>query len=201
MRTFSQFAHGSLRFVLTPETGADYAVEQPASAGNPLRKDVRTFTTRTVRDPFFFDLARMEHAVRELRFDDLFSRMLGRDGGVRPLIPACDVLESGEHDVALVDLPGVVQEKITLEAEDNMLTISGKRTRPDTDEARRLERPIGEFVRSLALPHDIDAREVAAHYEDGVLEIRVPKPAEYRRKPERIALDRGGVVRKRAAKK
>jgi hypothetical protein len=39
-------------------------------------------TTRTVRDPFFFDLAAIEHAVSQ-RFDELFSRMLGRDGEAR----------------------------------------------------------------------------------------------------------------------
>jgi HSP20 family protein len=157
-------------------------------------------TTRMVRDPFFFDLAAMEHAVREQRFDDFFSRMLGRDGEAHPWIPTCDVLETREHYLVLVDLPGVKEDKITLECEDGMLTIAGERTRPAADEARRLERPIGEFVRSLALPHEVEAGEVVASYSDGVLEIQVPKPAEHRHKPQKIPL-KGAKTQRRTSRK
>jgi HSP20 family protein len=157
-------------------------------------------TTRMVRDPFFFDLAAMEHAVREQRFDEFFSRMLGRDGEARHWIPTCDVLETREHYLVLVDLPGVKEDKITLECEDGMLTIAGERTRPAADEARRLERPIGEFVRSLALPHEVEAGEVVASYSDGVLEIQVPKPAEHRHKPQKIPL-KGAKTQRRTSRK
>ena len=60
---------------------------------------------------------------------------------------------------------------------------------------RRFERPYGEFVRSLALPEGLDEENIVADYRDGVLEIRVPKPAQ--RKPKRIALSGGRKELKR----
>src|SRR5881397_1523985 len=107
-------------------------------------------TTQRVRDPFFFDVAAMEQAATEQRFEELFGRMLGHDGAItRPYIPWVDVLETGDQYLVLVDLAGVDEDKIVCEWKDGILTVSGKRTRPECDEARRLERPIGEFVRSI----------------------------------------------------
>lgn len=83
------------------------------------------------------------------------------------------------------DLPGVSEEDINLQMEDNVLTISGERTAEhETQEGyHRLERAFGGFSRSLTLPAGIDPHGVQAHFDRGVLEVRIPKPEQ--KKPGR----------------
>ncbi len=73
-----------------------------------------------------------------------------------------------------------------------MLTISGERTADNEERAEgyyRVERSFGRFARSMTLPDGIDADRISADFDDGVLEVRIPKPAE--RKPHRVAIGAG----------
>ena len=107
----------------------------------------------------------------------------------RRWVPAMDLLETGDHFVLRADLPGVSQEDVSIELEDNVLTVAGERKSDHETKGEgfyRVERAFGSFSRSLTLPKGVDADGVSAAFADGVLEVRIPKPEA--RKPRRIAI-------------
>ena len=102
-------------------------------------------------------------------------------------LPAVDVWETDNEVVLSFDLPGIPEDKITVELDDNVLTVSGgrERTQEHTSERfYRFERRFGTFSRSVTLPAGVTESDITANYKDGVLEVRVPKPEE--QKPKRI---------------
>jgi HSP20 family protein len=104
-------------------------------------------------------------------------------------LPAVDVWETDEELVLSFDLPGIQEDKIAVELDDNVLTVSGEREREEKAEGERFyryERRFGTFSRSVTLPAGVDEDSIKAEYKDGVLEIRVPKPEEP--KPKRISV-------------
>lgn len=113
----------------------------------------------------------------------------GSGGTMRRWVPAMDLLETADHFVLRADLPGMTQEDVKIELEDSTLTVSGERKSEHEDKQEgyyRVERAFGGFSRSLTLPKGVDAAAVTASFDNGVLEIRVPKPEE--RKPRRISI-------------
>jgi HSP20 family protein len=73
-----------------------------------------------------------------------------------------------------------------------VLTISGERKSDHGHRSEgyyRIERAVGTFSRSLTLPEGIDPENIKASFNNGVLEVRVPKPEE--RKPRRVAINVG----------
>jgi HSP20 family protein len=110
-------------------------------------------------------------------------------GGVRRWVPSMDLVETDEHFVLGADLPGLTEADVSIELEDNVLTVAGERKaeREDKEEGfYRMERSFGQFRRSLTLPEGVDADKIAATFDKGVLEVRIPKPEE--RKPRRVAI-------------
>jgi HSP20 family protein len=111
----------------------------------------------------------------------------------RDWIPATDLSEDQGEYVVRADLPGVTEQDVQIELQDNVLTISGER-KSEREERKngyyRIERASGRFSRSLTLPKGVDAESVRAHFQNGVLEVRIPKPAE--RKPHRVTIKAGG---------
>lgn len=82
-----------------------------------------------------------------------------------------------EYEIS-VDLPGMSQQDIQLELNDNVLCIRGKKS--DVTETKdkqfyRVERSYGEFQRTLALPEDANRDDIHAQMKDGVLTIRIPR--------------------------
>jgi HSP20 family protein len=106
-------------------------------------------------------------------------------------VPALDVWETPTEVVYAFDLPGIPEEDISVEVKDDTLTVSAERAKTDeTSESGfyRFERRYGSFARAVGLPQGVDQDHIAARYENGVLEIRVPKPEE--QKPKRIELSK-----------
>jgi HSP20 family protein len=104
-------------------------------------------------------------------------------------MPAVDVWETDKELVLSFDLPGIPEDKIAVELEDNILTVSGERERTQehsNDRFYRFERRYGSFSRSVTLPTGVNEDSIQADYRDGVLEVRVPKPEE--QKPKRIQI-------------
>jgi HSP20 family protein len=102
-------------------------------------------------------------------------------------LPAVDVWETDNEVVLSFDLPGIPEDKITVELDDNVLTVSGERERTQehtSERFYRFERRFGTFSRSVTLPTGVTESDITANYKDGVLEVRVPKPEE--QKPKRI---------------
>jgi HSP20 family protein len=113
----------------------------------------------------------------------------GGNGGARRWTPAMDLVETDEHFVLRADLPGLTESDVNIELEDNVLTVSGERKAEHESKGEgfyRVERAFGSFSRSLTLPKGIDPEAVEASFENGVLEVRVPKPEE--RKPRKITI-------------
>src|SRR4029450_8149835 len=114
-------------------------------------------------------------------FDMPFSSGFGPTGQLfTGWSPAFDLYESGDHLVAVVELPGMRKEDIDISLHDGTLTISGERKRESTngEAARRTERYVGTFRRSITLPTRVDAGKVSATYENGILKVTLPKAEE-----------------------
>jgi HSP20 family protein len=109
----------------------------------------------------------------------------------RRWLPPMDLVETPDHYVLRADLPGLSERHVNVQLEDNVLTISGERKAEHEDQHEgyyRLERAFGAFSRSLTLPDGVDPDGVQAHFDRGVLEIRVPKPEQKKPKTVQIAL-------------
>ena len=116
----------------------------------------------------------------------------GNGGAMRRWLPAMDLVETDEHFVLRADLPGMGEDDVKIELEDNTLSISGERKAEHESKNEgyyRVERAFGSFSRSLTLPQGVDPASVAASFDRGVLEVRIPKPEE--RKPRRIEIGTG----------
>src|SRR5947209_9527157 len=124
-------------------------------------------------------------------------RLLGvfREGngtGERSWVPALDVWETDDAYVYAFDLPGIPEDKVSVEFEDGMLTVSAERERTEQasdDKFFRYERRFGTFTRTLGLPQGVKEDDISARFENGVLEIHVRKPEEV--KPRRIQIGVG----------
>ena len=113
----------------------------------------------------------------------------GNGSSLRRWYPAMDLVETEDHFVLRADLPGIPEEDVKLELEDNVLTVAGDRKAEHEAKGEgfyRVERATGTFSRSLTLPEGIDPEGVRASFDRGVLEVRIPKPEE--RKPRRIQI-------------
>jgi HSP20 family protein len=135
-------------------------------------------TNLLVRDPFL---------AAPFRLMDEILRTGGNGKSVTGFTPALDIRETEEEYWLLFDLPGVAPEDVSIEVNDQMLTVSGSRApSPEPGRAQQIERPFGSFVRNLTLPKGVDSDAITADYAHGVLTLKVPKPATA--KPKRISI-------------
>lgn len=115
---------------------------------------------------------------------------------MRGWIPAVDVEESTDEFFVRAEIPGVNPDDVTIDYENGLLTLRGERRFESEREDRqyhRIERAYGSFTRSFVLPATVDAERAEASFQDGVLELRMPKREEA--KPRRIPI--GGSAQKR----
>jgi HSP20 family protein len=88
-----------------------------------------------------------------------------------------------------VDLPGVKKEDIKVDVEDNMLKISGERSfkkEVKEEDYYKVETSFGKFQRNFTLPDNVDAENIKASTDNGVLEIVLPKIAEKKKETKKI---------------
>lgn len=96
--------------------------------------------------------------------------------GEQLLAPPIDIDETDSEYIVTADLPGVKKEDISIECSGNQLTISAERKaenmerRPDFQ-----ERFYGTYQRSFTMPADVNADNIEASYDAGVLTVCVPK--------------------------
>jgi HSP20 family protein len=120
-----------------------------------------------------------EFAELRNRFDRMFGD-LSPDSG-RKWMPAIDVERRDGTLIMRADMPGVKPEGISIEVEDDVLTVSGEHEEAKEEKDKhylRRERRYGFFSRSIALPAGVDASKILAETHDGVLEVKVPLPEE-----------------------
>ena len=104
-------------------------------------------------------------------------------------IPALDVWETDNEIVYALDLPGIPEDKISVELDDGALTISAERERTQEeseDRFYRFERRHGTFSRTFGVPQGVTEGDIHADYRNGVLEVHVKKPEQP--KPRRIQI-------------
>lgn len=114
----------------------------------------------------------------------------GRDGGLPVFQPQVDVREKGDCYLLAFDLPGMSKDQIKIDFHDGRLTVSGERSvenRTDDDKFHRVERSYGRFERSFQMPADVSGDKIQARFEDGVLEVLLPKTEVS--KPKSIAIE------------
>lgn len=122
-------------------------------------------------------------------FDESWPATGARNGGT--WYPAVNVEETSDQLVLTAELPGMSEDDIELELENNILTISGEKRaeREEGGEDRRFhlwERSYGSFQRSFTLPRTVEADGIEARFKDGVLFVHMPKQEEA--KGRRIAI-------------
>jgi HSP20 family protein len=91
--------------------------------------------------------------------------------------PPINVFQQGDNLVAIIELAGVNKSELEIQAKDNTLRISGKKSiaYPEKVSLHRRERLSGTFDRTLTVPIQIDAERIKAEYRDGVLALFIPR--------------------------
>src|ERR1700678_2663883 len=112
-------------------------------------------------------------------FQDSINRLLSEDGiKARPWAPAVDIVETENELILKADVPGVELKDIDIQLENGTLTVKGERKFEKEEKNKgfhRMERSYGSFVRIFTVPDTVDAEQVKAGYEAGVLTITLPK--------------------------
>jgi HSP20 family protein len=129
-------------------------------------------------------LVRFREPLRNFPMNAEFERLINTvfespARSAQPWTPPLDVWETEDDLVYAFDVPGVPEDKIAVEIEDNTLTVSGSRERAENVEDERFfryERRFGDFTRSVALPQGCGESEAQAYYANGALEVHVKKP-------------------------
>jgi len=132
--------------------------------------------------------------TRDSIFDDLFHELyslptsfLSKSG--MDLSPRIDISETdGEYKIE-AELPGINQKEIDVKIDNNILTIKGKKEDVKEEKEKNYhlrERYYGAFQRSISLPNNIEPEKIKASFENGVLNISVPKSD--KRTPKKIEI-------------
>ncbi|HWM91007.1 MAG TPA: Hsp20/alpha crystallin family protein [Thermoanaerobaculia bacterium] len=128
------------------------------------------------RDPFF-------------RLFDSFFSTDAQGEETRSWVPPVDIQETGDSYLFHAELPGMTKEDIHITLENNVLRVSGERKfekDAKKESYHRVERTYGTFARTFSLPTQVDAENVQAAFENGILTVTIPKAEQA--KPRRIAI-------------
>ena len=118
-----------------------------------------------------------------------FQREMSRSVEPNGWMPAVDIFEDKESIQVRAEIPGVKNEDVKIDVENNILTLRGDRRLENEDKKdgyHRIERFYGSFTRQFMLPRTVDAEHIDAQLKDGVLTVRIPKKAEV--KPRSISV-------------
>lgn len=134
-------------------------------------------------------------------FEDLFGRFFGTEGASTGW-PAggyevpMDVFYTQDALLIRLDLPEVNPDEVEVSVQENTLLINGNRRFPYDPETVRFVRRgtfYGDFTQRVRLGRGLDLDKISAHYESGVLELRIPYSEEVQ--PKRIQIEVGGQKR------
>lgn len=128
-------------------------------------------------------------------FDDMFKTdWLGGTTNVNSIgtsIPAVNIQESEVNFTVAVAAPGKRKEDFNIELDNDVLTISSeekkeKETADKNGRFTRKEFSYSNFKRAFSLPESVDSNKIAASYNNGVLEINLPKKEEAKVQAKRL---------------
>ncbi len=133
-------------------------------------------------------------------FDYIFGNVLKPNiEEAERFVPACDFVEGADYFAISLDMPGIEQKDIQIEAKDGVLLISGERKQQTSfleGDFFRNERFYGQFERSFGLPKEFNVDKIEAHFENGVLSIMVPKSEHSQTKKIEIQSEKTGFFSK-----
>jgi HSP20 family protein len=150
---------------------------EPRRAPAPFEKTERWFEN-FFRRPFPLMGARWWPGLRMPEFEEV--------------APSVDIFEDGDNVIVKAELPGMSKEDIHVTLTEDTLPVSGEKKKEERVEKKdyhRLERSYGSFRRSFTLPGEVQTEKAAARFKDGILEIRVQKSAEAKKKEKRIMIE------------
>jgi HSP20 family protein len=111
--------------------------------------------------------------------DRFFTDSLARSGGSSySFVPKVDILENEKGYEVNLAVPGLSKDEFKIDLNDNFLTVSGERKFSKEKKENNLhvvETQYGSFSRSFSLPENVDAAKIQASYNNGILEIFIPK--------------------------
>lgn len=102
-----------------------------------------------------------------------------------------DMVEKEKEYEITAELPGMEEDQVDVKVSDRILTIRGEKTEKKEEKQKDYflsERRFGSFQRSFRLPDGVDTDAIDAHFEKGVLTVRLPKSAEARQSEKKIAV-------------
>lgn len=125
-------------------------------------------------------------------FNEFFAPLNTRfeDVAGNGLYPAVDIYEKDDKLVFEAELPGIEKDKIKVDVKGQLLTLSGEHGSDEESKENghyRRERKFGTFERTFKLPFEVTEAHIDASYKDGVLTLKVEKPAE--QKPKQITIN------------
>jgi HSP20 family protein len=140
----------------------------------------------------------------ETEMDRMMEDLIGRNGrpwwpslwsrgGLSEFItPALDIYEEKDDIVVKAELPGMTKNDIEVDISNSHLTLKGEKKREEKiaeEDYFACERAYGAFHRSVELAKDVQADKVKASFENGILEIRLPKTEEAKTKEIKVKID------------
>jgi len=162
-----------------------------------MMKDTKKETREMTPWKPFSELSSMEREAERM-FGDFFRRPLWgmtwpsrlREIGIRE--PAIEVYEEKDDVVVKAEVPGMKKEDLEINLSDNRLTIKGEKK--EEEEVKKkgyyyTERSYGSFLRTIDLPREVQTEKAKANFKDGVLEVRLPKTEEAKRKEVKVKVE------------
>jgi len=137
----------------------------------------------------------------ERRFEELLRRpfSLGpswfprlRMPEMEEISPTVDIFEEAGDVVVKAELPGMRKEDIDVKLTENTVTISGEKKKEEKVEKKnyyRMERSYGSFTRAFSLPAEVQTDKAKAQFTEGILQIRVPKTEEAKKKEKKVQIE------------
>jgi HSP20 family protein len=152
--------------------GQSGAMERAGRGGSGLG-------TRQYQDPFSLFDSLFERMQRDFFGTSLLNALVpsrGDAGEATDLVrmPRMQMRDTGEELEVTAEMPGVDGANVSVQIEDDVLTISGRQRSQEERDQARMEREVS-FYRQLPLPDGIDTENVQASYRNGMLSIRFPK--------------------------
>ncbi len=136
--------------------------------------------------------------LRELRkgfeyMNSIMNELEGQnlEAGISSFVPAVNSREDKDAYYVEIDLPGIKKEDISIDVKDNVLTISGERKVKEEmkeESYYKIESRFGKFIRSFTLPKNVDLDKIEANFENGVLEVVIPKHQVIKDQPKKVEI-------------
>lgn len=155
--------------------GKDVLIPEKAELVSPFEEMERWFGDFMAR-PFFSPMWAPRFHIPQLQ----------------SLSPSVDVYEEAGAVVVKAELPGIAKEDVEVHISDNVLTIAGEKKSQEKVERKdyhRVERTYGSFSRSIRLPGEVVSDQARASFENGVLEVRIPKTEAAMQKKRKIEIE------------